>query len=1417
LATRDTLKSVVLVNVTAQTAPAAAETIRGIAANGLACAAIVVAGDPIALDADACFAAAGAIPLSIVSGAELLAAVRKGLGETGAAGVFTISAGIHVPHAFDVRLARIAMQDPSVGTVSPFCDLSGIHRLRSEPAREDAQPAGLARLDRLAFLMGQRTYFEVPEGLAECCFVPATAIERLAASDAGPGAWMAKLSAAGLLHVLSDSVYVGKLPGAALAARLDRPRIEPPHLDRSRRSILEAEQAGVDFNAAPGLDARPVQLHVLHDLGGGTAKWLRDFGRADAGRINMVLKALTHGQAMGTGLALYTDVMDEVPLRVWEFSAEIQATVTTHLEYRRVLDEIVETYCVDALLVSSLIGHSLDVLATGLPTVVVTHDYFPYCPAINIHFGGVCRECDGKRIDECYRKNPHYNPFVTFLPAERVQVRERFMELARRPNVTLATPSRSVADNLLRLNALFKEVAFETIPHGYGDPLTRVEATGPASQGRLRILVLGQLSVLKGMELLRGALGALTKFADVWLLGPREVGEAFQFDAAVHVISDYEVADLPSHVANINPDVALLTSLAPETFNYALTELFMLGVPVAATRVGSFPERIRHRENGYLYEPDVPSLVRMMGEIHADRETLARIRGGLAGWQPRSAAEMVADYHRIIPVTERPFARYPLGRPASDAADRAAPASQAYIAQATTLSSMWKEVKRLHTQLSVVMKARVDEHAIYQGNCRQLADSEEANLKKDAAIGEQEMQIQALRGHLEMKTDQVAELRSSTSWRVTGPLRVAGRLIRAVKSAARQTKLLLGDPATIAEDLGTLTKAFRSGGVSGARRALRELSQDKGRERAWEEYRRDFRRNVRPRIVERIAEMSTRPLISVIVPSYNTNEDMLRQMLDSVRAQLYPNWELCVADDASSDPRVGKVLKEYQKHDRRIKVHGGEENRGVSHALNRALEMAQGDFVVLLDHDDLLEEQALFRFAECILEDDPDMLYADEALVDVSGNTIRRYAHRPAFSPEFLRGHPYVVHPVGFRRQLLLDLGAFDESLRISQDYDLILRASERARTIVHIPEVLYLWRIHGGSTGLQKMHEVMQTSRGLLERHLERCGEEATVHDGPAFNLFDVRYPLREGLSVAIIIPTKNHRDVLRDCIESIWATVTGVAYEIVVVDHESDDRDTLDYLASLPSSVRILRYQGPFNFSAINNWAVSQVAGKHSHYLFCNNDIEAITAGWLERMLELGQQKTIGIVGAKLLYPDRVTIQHAGVCVGAFGAAEHYGKRLSSPEQVEPGFSELLVVNHEVAAVTAACLLIRRDAFEEISGFDEAIAVGFGDVDLCLRAGQAGYRVVMCPYAELVHHESYTRGISTRDPHPEDSALFRFKWKKLLEAGDPFYSPALSLTSTSWAIKLPLNCSYEIRRRIVKRDRQSGRATVSFSSTAR
>ena len=1186
----------------------------------------------------------------------------------------------------------------------------------------------------------------------------------------------------------------------------------------------------IEKRESPGSRPASVQLHVIHDLGGGSATWLSDFCLADAANENLVLKSFTQNDAMGCGISLYAHVLDEVPVKMWHFSDQIQATVVTHPEYLSALSDIIEQYCVDALLVSSVIGHSLDVLNTDLPTVVVNHDYFPYCPAINIYFDEVCKTCDPNKIERCYRDNPQFNPFVTFLPKDRVAVREQFLALIARPNVTMVTPSLSVQENLLRLDGRFRQASFVTIAHGYGRELKKVDMPSPSENDRLRILVLGQLSDAKGLELLRGSLDALTKFSEIYLVGCKELGEFFKFKTGVHVLARYEIGELSSHVATINPHVGLLMSIVPETFSYALTELMMLGIPAAATRVGSFPERIEHLQNGYLYEPSVASLLTAMETINDDRQSLEIIRRNLQGWTPRSAETMVADYHSVLPI-ETPkksaMGATKVGTDSVEAKMRNEQLSENVardeirLTQSLTISSMWKEVKSLHLQLSLINQARQDlfnqleqerttahklrkqvaDRAIHVAEfASQLADlASRADQQKEALL-ESDAQMQSL-------TARFDEVLSSKSWKLTRPVRALGHLVRRLKLLARALQQLLLEPAALGKNIARLFRVWRTGGSPAIKSALLAVQIGPSPTDAWRVYRQTFDAQLKPQIVRLIHEMPVTPRISIIVPTFNTGETMLREMLDSVKAQLYPHWELCIADDGSDQPHVKRILQEYAATDRRIRLFFSVENHGVSYASNRALELVTSEFVVLLDHDDLLEEHALFRVAECILQDLPDVFYSDEVLVTPDHATVLHFAYRPAFSPEYLRSHPYIVHLAGMRTQILRDIGGFDESLSISQDYDLILRAVEKAKCIVHIPEILYQWRILPSSAGEKKMHDVMATSKALLQRHLDRCGDGGIVYDGTGFNLFDTRYPLQENLKIAIIIPTKNHGDLLQQCIDSIRNTVSGIDYDIVVIDHESDDADTKNYLASIAHAVHILPYKGKFNFSAINNWAISQLTVTYSHYLFCNNDIEAIKPGWLGRMLELGQRTSVGIVGAKLFYPDRETIQHAGVCVGMYGAAEHYGKFLRLPKASgDPKLPEILRSNHEVSAVTAACLLMRKDAFDKIGGFDEALAVGFGDVDLCLRVREYGFDVLYCAQAELLHHESYTRGKSLVDPHPEDSALFQAKWRKILVAGDPFYNPGFSLLNTYWHYTNPIPCHVDINRRVFNRQIDTG-----------
>lgn len=1159
--------------------------------------------------------------------------------------------------------------------------------------------------------------------------------------------------------------------------------------------------------------ALPAQLHVLHDLGGGTATWLRDFCLADTSHFNFILKSFTHNQSMAGGIALYAHVLDETPITAWHFTKEIQAADITHPEYATALAEIIRVHRIGAVVVSSLIGHSLDVMATSLPTIVVAHDYFPYCPSINIYFNGVCQTCDEERIGRCHRENVDFNPFKKFVPIERVAVRKQFVTLAQRPNVTIVTPSDSVREHLFALEPQLRKAAFTTIAHGYGGRLEKVPHPKPLTRDRLRILVLGQLSAHKGSELLRGALDGLVDFADVYLLGCREMGQEFKHREGIHVIEDYRIEELPARVATINPHVGLLMSVVPETFSYALTELSMLGIPVAATKLGSFAERIRELETGYLFEPTTAALLSTMGSIHNNRAVLERIRQNLTGWQARTAEEMVADYHQIISkyqslkqqvqVTEKNMR--------NDAVPSSSAEDQIRLTQSLTIASMWKDIKSLRLEMAMVIRSR-DELATRLDDLQRLSTRKNDHsdyMRKDEHLAA----MAAIKAHAEALTAVIADMRASTSWRITAPIRGAGGFVRKSKILARSLTQLVREPRKMGANVTKLYRAWQSGGWTSLKSSLRGVQMTVPPIDAWNAYRARFAQQVRPQIVSRISRMTTMPTVSILVPTFNTPEQMLREMLDSVKAQLYPHWELCIADDGSDQSHVRRILEEFAAGDARIKLCFSRVNRGVSHASNRALALASGEYAVLLDHDDLLEEHALFRVAECIVEDAPDMFYSDEALISSDQSHVLRYAYRQAFSPELLRRQPYIVHLVGYKTELIRGLGGFNEALTISQDYDLLLRASEQSYRIVHIPEVLYRWRTHPVSAGHQKRDDVMTASRFVLQQHLERCGDQAYVTDGEHFNIFDVRYPIDGDLRIAIVIPTKNHGDLLRQCIDSLRRTIRATAYDIVVIDHESDDPGTLAYLSSIAAEVRVLRYAGPFNFSTINNWAVAQIAGSYTHYLLCNNDVEAIEPGWLERMLELGQRASVGIVGAQLLYPDAKTIQHAGVCVGAFGAAEHYGKFVRVPDDpLEPGVQQLLTSTREVGAVTAACMLVQRGVFEKVNGLDEALAVGFGDVDLCLKVRELGYAVLYCAQATLIHHESYTRGKSTSDPHPEDSAFFKTKWKKFLSFGDPYYHPSLSLVSTSLQVAQPLPCEFAVQRRVFVRDAATGTQKIAI-----
>ncbi len=606
------------------------------------------------------------------------------------------------------------------------------------------------------------------------------------------------------------------------------------------------------------------------------------------------------------------------------------------------------------------------------------------------------------------------------------------------------------------------------------------------------------------------------------------------------------------------------------------------------------------------------------------------------------------------------------------------------------------------------------------------------------------------------------------------------------------------------QTLGLLVKAYRLwkiGGYTAIALRLKAFNQRPlDQAELWQQYRDTVNRTTFSRLAQRLRNTGARRLAIVLVIHHTAPVEWLSQTIQAVIEQIYPHWELGIVADGSTSPQVQQVLAAFARQDARIRVQFLLPQSELNLASNTSGAGISGEFILFMRDDHLLEKQALLRVAEAIVADQPDIIFADEAVVAADGATLRSLIWRPAFSLEYFRGYPEIARPLGFSTAFLKTIGEEEATLTLVQDDDFWRRAVESASCIVHIPEILTLTRTVMEQIGPTEL----ALDKAALTHPFAQPHQENTRVKNDWFNFFAPPDALTADLNVAIIIPSRNCGDLVKTCIESLKSTIDRVHYDIVLVDHASDDPKSLAYFQAIAQHCKVLRYDGVFNFSVINNWAIAQLDDRYSHYLFCNNDIEAITAGWLERMLALAQQADIGIVGAKLLYPDRL-IQHAGMVIGLKGASEHIARFMPAyrPDRsLEPGYLGALVVNREVSAVTAACLLMRRDAFEAVQGYDEGFVVGFGDTDLCLRTQQAGYRVIFCGHATLIHHESYTRGKSDggRDPHPQDSARFIARWKDLLKTGDPYYNPNLSHFSCDWAVKSPLTLNDPIQRRVYR-----------------
>ena len=699
---------------------------------------------------------------------------------------------------------------------------------------------------------------------------------------------------------------------------------------------------------------------------------------------------------------------------------------------------------------------------------------------------------------------------------------------------------------------------------------------------------------------------------------------------------------------------------------------------------------------------------------------------------------------------------------------------------------------------------QLTEQALTLAHAEHARDAAHVALAQRAAeVASFAQQLHAQHRSATELSDAVRAMRASWSWKITAPLRgIVGLLKPSVRAEQRLYRLYYALPGMNAarkraavlwvhRHLPWLTRHTLS-------YRLYQQTQDLlQRRRATLAERERLQRMDAARAAKVLETLGDAPTISIAMPVYNVDAAWLEAAVESVRRQFYPHWQLCIADDASTRAETRRALDALQQQgDARILVRRLPHNLGIAGASNAALEMCTGAFVGLLDNDDVLTRDALLEMAVRIKADDPDLLYSDEDKLDENGFNVEPH-FKPDYNEDYLFSINYICHFSVIRRELLQRVGGFRSGFDGAQDYDLLLRVTEQTGRIAHIPKVLYHWRRSSSSTAADSGAKPQTSAAGrrALAESLARRGIAAEAKPGPFPNTFDVRRTIRGEPLISILVPFRDKPELLEACVDSILKKSTYRNFEIVGIDNNSSGAATQALLRSLQqrdSRVRFVRYEAPFNYSAINNFGARHARGEY--LLFLNNDTEVIAPDWLEALLAHAQRPEVGVVGAKLLYADD-TLQHAGVIIGLGGVAGHAHLFLAGDD---PGYFSRAQLTQQLSAVTFACAMTRRDVFEKIGGLNETqLCIAFNDIDFCLRAREAGYLVVYTPDAVLHHYESKSRGY---EDTPEKQIRFgkeirymQERHAEVLRRGDPHYNPNLSLSNNyqpdpGYADALPL-----------------------------
>ncbi len=535
---------------------------------------------------------------------------------------------------------------------------------------------------------------------------------------------------------------------------------------------------------------------------------------------------------------------------------------------------------------------------------------------------------------------------------------------------------------------------------------------------------------------------------------------------------------------------------------------------------------------------------------------------------------------------------------------------------------------------------------------------------------------------------------------------------------------------------------------------------------------------------------------SILVPLYNTPEMFLKEMIESVVNQTYENWELCLADGSDENHSyIEGMVEEYRKRTGKDKIlyRKLEKNEGISGNTNQCLKMATGEFIGLFDHDDILHPSVLYEYVKVINEKKADYIYCDETTFKSGDiNKMLTLHFKPDYAIDNLRANNYICHFSVFARELLDGTELFRSRFDGSQDHDMILRLTDRAKNVVHVPKLLYYWRSHPDSVAsdIGAKPYAIEAAKGAVADHLRRHGfEHFQITSTRAFEtIFKIRYQIIGSPLISIIIANKDHTEDLKRCITSILEKSTYENFEIIVVENNSTERAIFDYYEELKENekIRVITFEGEFNYSAVNNLGARHARGEY--LLLLNNDTQVITVNWMEELLMYAQRSDVGAAGGKLYYANK-TIQHAGVVLG-LGAHRTAGHSHYGQHRDNLGYMGRLCYAQDVSAVTGACLMVKKSLFEEVGGLDEGFAISLNDVDFCLKLREKGYLNVFTPFAELYHLESVSRGLDDggekAERYNQESERFREKWKEVLRAGDPYYNPNFSLDRSDFALKI-------------------------------